>query len=117
MIGSKAAVQGCPCGCEEPHLADFTYVPVEDLTKVPVAYLQHAFYRMGADAFGLANNMGWIHNRNDAPDSSRALRTLGLRPMREAKGSEPAQYRETIKYKLAVEILEALHLDAMDYGL
>lgn len=117
MVGSKVGLKGCPCECDEVHLAGFTYVPVEDLSDVPVEYLQHAFYRMGGNSFSLASNMGWIHTRNDAPDSSRAMRTLGLTPMRKAKNGHPATYRETLKYALAIELLEAMHLDGVDYGL
>lgn len=92
-------------------------VPVEDLDRVPVEYLQHAFERSGISPAAGANNMGWFHSKSATPDSTRFLRTIGLRPMHEASNGSPAQFREKVPYDLAVTLLEACHFDPCDYGL
>lgn len=92
-------------------------IPIEDLDAVPVFYLCRAFHESGIDAAEGANNMGWFHSKNDIPDSSRFLRTIGLRPMRESKDGEPSIYRKTVKYEQAVKLCEAMHYDPIDLGL
>jgi len=91
-------------------------IPIEDLDNVPVKYLQQAFEESSVDAQQGANNMGWFHS-NETADSSRFLRTIGLRPINQSRADRPDSYRTHVKYELAVRLAEAMQYDPVDLGL
>ena len=78
-------------------------------TMVPTEVLRRAFADSRLTPGEVARRMGWLR-----PDSQRVRRYLGLSPQW-YQGS-PYQARTT-SYHTAVELVRAMGLDPVDYGL
>lgn len=77
---------------------------------MPVETLQRALDDSGLTASQLAARLGWY-----SANASRVRRQLGLKPHQKTGGQRVPQRR--VPYSRAVEIVRALDLDPVDYGL
>jgi hypothetical protein len=86
---------------------------------VPVGPLRDHFikaYNRGEIApHDVARQMGWIHAHSGRPDTSRALRALGLRE-KTARGGSPKRYITVLEYETAVRLAEAIGMDPHEAG-
>lgn len=83
---------------------------------VPVEPFQRAFLESGLSAYELARRMGlWRSYTNSVrPDSTRALRLLGLRPH---PGKGGTRTNQRVRISTALHLAEVLNLDPVDVGL
>ena len=78
--------------------------------EVPVDGLREAFERSGLTSGELARRLGWTK-----PDGYRVYRQLGLTAHHTHRGR--VEYRQTMSYRRALEIAQALGVDPVDVGL
>lgn len=73
-----------------------------------------AYQRSELSSWELAERMGYMRKRGKRviPDTSRALRTLGLK----REGASGYVRGDTISYDLGVKLCRALDLDPVDVG-
>jgi hypothetical protein len=90
-------------------------VKIED--RVPNAPLREAFERMDLSLPELACRLGWERqahrSRTKVGDTSRVRRALGYAP----SAGTRSYNQEFIKYDTAVQIVRAMGLDPVDYGI
>jgi len=76
--------------------------------EVPTDVLQRAFADSGLSKSEVARRMGWIVER---PDARRVSARLGLIP------HSPGRRSTRADYETAVNLIHAMGLDPVDYGL
>ena len=79
------------------------YAPGAFVGKVENAPVRKVFLASGLSASGVATALGWFSPKR--PDSSRVLRTLGLRPEKHSAGRKA--FRQMIDAEVAMNIAEA----------
>lgn len=77
--------------------------------NVPVGVIQQAFDDSVISVGELARRMDWVRV---SPDVRRAKRALGRT---QSGGNRPPQ--KSVTYKRAVELIDAMGLEPVDYGL
>ena len=84
---------------------------------LPVEPFQRAFELSGLSAYELARRLGYLRNHRHkgvVPDSTAALRLLGLRPH---PGKGGAKTKRTVSFATAERLVEVFQVDPVDVGL
>lgn len=81
---------------------------------IPTQILREALERSGMTVVELARALDWNDNRG-FPDTHRLRRQLGLSWQQDGRGYRT--YRRTVNYQRAVEIIQAMGFDPVDFDL
>ena len=79
---------------------------------VPNQRIREAVIESGVSTYQLCQFIGWLRG-NGSPDTTRIERVLGLKPWRGRNGE--IRYSRSIKEENAITIIEAIHLDPVDF--
>lgn len=79
--------------------------------NIPVEVIQRAFADSGLSQNEVARRMGWV--RSPTPNTDRVRRALGIKP---TSGSRPKK-QTSVTYERALELIDAMGLEPVDYGL
>lgn len=75
--------------------------------------IREAFMKSGISSYELAAYMGWTKDKEGKPDPTRVERVLGLRPYKTGRGKLSTNV--SMSEKNALQIIEALHYDPVDF--